>query len=125
VSTARRPYKQVARARAQERTREALLDAAVEEFYGDRWGQASLEALATRAGVTEQTLLRHFGAKEQPPTRSRRWLRAPDPSLRARDRDARSPRGRAAQRGWGAIRPPARLAGAPLSAAAARSGCRA
>jgi AcrR family transcriptional regulator len=60
----RRPYKQVARAQAQERTREALLEAASEEFYGNRWQQTSLEALSARAGVTKQTLLRHFGSKE-------------------------------------------------------------
>jgi AcrR family transcriptional regulator len=60
-----RPYKQVARAQAQERTREALLEAATEEFYEGRWQQVSLQALAARAGVTKQTLLRHFGSKDQ------------------------------------------------------------
>lgn len=59
-----RPYKQVARARAQQRTREALLDVANEELYEGRWSKASLDALATKAGVTKQTLLRHFGSKE-------------------------------------------------------------
>jgi AcrR family transcriptional regulator len=59
-----RPYKQVARAEAQERTRDALLDAAIDEFYGDRWQKTSLEALSARAGVTKQTLLRHFGSKD-------------------------------------------------------------
>ncbi|MGA9876208.1 MAG: TetR/AcrR family transcriptional regulator [Solirubrobacteraceae bacterium] len=59
-----RRYKQVARAQAQERTRDALLDAADEEFYEGHWPKASLEALAKRAGVTKQTLLRHFGSKE-------------------------------------------------------------
>jgi AcrR family transcriptional regulator len=60
----RRPYKKVAREQSQQRTREALLEAAIDEFYADRWGKASLEALAARAGVTKQTLLRHFGSKE-------------------------------------------------------------
>jgi AcrR family transcriptional regulator len=60
----RRPYKQVAREQAQQRTREALLEAAIEEFYGDRWNKTSLETLAERAGVTKQTLLRHFRSKE-------------------------------------------------------------
>jgi AcrR family transcriptional regulator len=59
-----RPYKQVARAKAQERTREALLDAAMEEFFEDRWQKTSLELLAAKAGVTKQTLLRHFGSKD-------------------------------------------------------------
>jgi AcrR family transcriptional regulator len=60
----RRQYKQVARDEAQQRTREALLEAAIDEFYADRWSKVSLAALATRAGVTKQTLLRHFGSKE-------------------------------------------------------------
>jgi AcrR family transcriptional regulator len=59
-----RPYKKVAREQAEQRTREALLDAAVDEFYSDRWRQTSLEKLARRAGVTKQTLLRHFGSKD-------------------------------------------------------------
>jgi AcrR family transcriptional regulator len=60
----RRQYKQVAREEAQQRTREALLEAAIDEFYADRWSKVSLAGLATRAGVTKQTLLRHFGSKE-------------------------------------------------------------
>jgi AcrR family transcriptional regulator len=60
----RRPYKKVAREQSQQRTRDALLEAAIEEFYSDRWATTSLEALAARAGVTKQTLLRHFGSKE-------------------------------------------------------------
>jgi AcrR family transcriptional regulator len=60
----RRPYNKSARAESQQRTHEALLDAADEEFYAGRWQKTSLEALAARAGVTKQTLLRHFGSKE-------------------------------------------------------------
>lgn len=60
----RRQYKQVAREQAQRRTREALLEAAIDEFYADRWSKVSLAGLAARAGVTKQTLLRHFGSKE-------------------------------------------------------------
>lgn len=61
---AQRPYKQVARAQAQERTRETLLQAASEEVERDGWRQASLETVAERAGVTKQTALRHFGSKQ-------------------------------------------------------------
>lgn len=57
-------YRQVAREQAQQRTREALLDAAIDEFFGERWSETSLAELAARAGVTKQTLLRHFGSKE-------------------------------------------------------------
>jgi AcrR family transcriptional regulator len=60
----KRPYKKVARAKAQERTRETLLQAAAEEVEEDRWTQTSLESVAERAGVTKQTALRHFGSKQ-------------------------------------------------------------
>jgi AcrR family transcriptional regulator len=59
-----RPYKQVARAQAQERTRDDLIDAATEEFFKGHWMKASLESLSAKAGVTKQTLLRHFGSKD-------------------------------------------------------------
>jgi AcrR family transcriptional regulator len=60
----RRPYKQVARAQATQRTRETLLQAASEEVERDGWERASLESVAERAGVTKQTALRHFGSKK-------------------------------------------------------------
>jgi AcrR family transcriptional regulator len=60
----RRPYKKVAREQAQQRTRDALLDAADDEFYSDRWQKTSLQELSKKAGVTKQTLLRHFGSKD-------------------------------------------------------------
>jgi AcrR family transcriptional regulator len=59
-----RAYKQVARAKAQEQTRETLLQAATEEVEQDSWSQASLESVAGRAGVSKQTVLRHFGSKQ-------------------------------------------------------------
>ncbi|HEX4690008.1 MAG TPA: helix-turn-helix domain-containing protein [Solirubrobacteraceae bacterium] len=58
-----RPYTQVKRAQAAERTRTALLDAAEHVFLAGDWEEASLEAIAARAGTTKQTLLRHFGSK--------------------------------------------------------------
>jgi AcrR family transcriptional regulator len=60
----RRPYKKVARAQAQERTQQALIEAAGEEFFEGDWMSASLDSLAAKAGVTKQTLLRNFGSKE-------------------------------------------------------------
>jgi AcrR family transcriptional regulator len=54
----------VARAQAQQRTREALLEAAVEELTQGHWESVSLATLAARAKVTKQTLLRHFGSKD-------------------------------------------------------------
>lgn len=59
-----RPYKQVARARAQQRTRDALIDAASEELSKGGLAKASLQTVAAKAGVTKQTVLRHFGSKE-------------------------------------------------------------
>jgi AcrR family transcriptional regulator len=59
-----REYKQVARAQAQERTREALMDVATDEFFAGNWLKASLDSLSSKAGVTKQTLLRHFGSKD-------------------------------------------------------------
>ena len=62
--SSQRAYKQVARAKAQEQTRETLLQAATEEVEQDNWTQASLESVAGRAGVSKQTVLRHFGSKQ-------------------------------------------------------------
>mgnify|MGYP001473559975 CR=1 FL=1 len=59
-----RGYTKVARAEAEERTRTALLDAADQAFLSGPWERASLEAMAEAAGVTKQTLLRHFGSKD-------------------------------------------------------------
>jgi AcrR family transcriptional regulator len=58
-----RPYTQVKRAAASERTRTALLDAAEAVFLAGEWEPSSLEGIAARAGTTKQTLLRHFGSK--------------------------------------------------------------
>jgi AcrR family transcriptional regulator len=58
-----RTYTKVARAAAEEQTRTALLDAAEVAFF-DEGGAHSLEAIAAAAGVTKQTLLRHFGSRE-------------------------------------------------------------
>jgi AcrR family transcriptional regulator len=59
-----RGYTKVARAEAEERTRMALLEAADEAFLSGPWERVSLEAIARAAGVTKQTLLRHFGSKD-------------------------------------------------------------
>jgi AcrR family transcriptional regulator len=59
-----RPYNQVARAQAQQRTRKALMDAALAEFFEGHWEKTTLTAVAKLAGVTKQTLLRHFGSKD-------------------------------------------------------------
>ncbi len=64
AATSRRPYKKVARERSEQRTHDTLLDAADEELSAGRWAKVSLEAMAAKAGVTKQTVLRHFGSKD-------------------------------------------------------------
>ena len=59
-----RAYTKVARAQAEEQTRSSLLEAADEAFLSGPWEKASLDAIASAAGVTKQTLLRHFGSKD-------------------------------------------------------------
>ena len=59
-----RPYSKVARAQSEERTRAALIEAADEAFLSGPWNRTSLESIARNAGVTKQTLLRHFGSKD-------------------------------------------------------------
>ena len=58
-----RQYTKHARAVREDRTRSALLDAAERLFFERGWDATSLEAVAGEAGVTKQTLLRHFGSK--------------------------------------------------------------
>jgi AcrR family transcriptional regulator len=58
-----RRYSKQARAVTERRTRAALLDAGERLFFERGWDATSLEAVAGEAGVTKQTLLRHFGSK--------------------------------------------------------------
>ena len=60
---ATRAYEQVARAEATERTRRAILDAALSLFEQERY-DLPLDLVAERAGVSTRTLLRHFGSKD-------------------------------------------------------------
>lgn len=59
-----RPYRQRARARGSEETRQAILRAAVDLWREQDWEQITLAAIAERAGVTVQTVLRKFGSKD-------------------------------------------------------------
>jgi AcrR family transcriptional regulator len=53
-----------ARAESAARTGERILDAAVEVFWERPTDRLSLEAVATRADVSVQTVIRRFGGKE-------------------------------------------------------------
>lgn len=62
--TARRPYRMTARAEGVAATGERILDATEELFWSGPVDQMSLDAVATRAGVTVQTVLRRYGSKD-------------------------------------------------------------
>lgn len=63
-TTAARPYRQNARAQASARTRQAILDAAVELAMEKAGVNMPLADVAERAGVSVQTVLRHFGTRD-------------------------------------------------------------
>ena len=60
-----RPYRMRARAQAAEATAAAIIAAARVLFAERAYDEVSLPAIAERAGVTVQTVLRRFGSKEE------------------------------------------------------------
>jgi AcrR family transcriptional regulator len=60
-----RSYRMTARAAASEATERNIRDAAVRLFGELPYDQVSLQAVADRAGVTVQTVLRRFSSKEE------------------------------------------------------------
>ncbi len=65
VARSVRPYRMTARAAASEATVQNIRDAAVQLFGELLYDQVSLQAVADRAGVTVQTVLRRFNSKEE------------------------------------------------------------
>jgi AcrR family transcriptional regulator len=59
-----RPYVMTARAEAAQRTGERILDAATALFWEQPTDRPSLEAVAERAGVSVQTVIRRFGGRD-------------------------------------------------------------
>jgi AcrR family transcriptional regulator len=59
-----RAYRMTARARAVEQTRDAVLDAVIALHAEHLSSDISLADVAARAGVSVQTVLRHFGSRE-------------------------------------------------------------
>jgi AcrR family transcriptional regulator len=59
-----RPYVMTARAEAAHRTGERILDAATALFWEQPTDRPSLEAVAERAGVSVQTVIRRFGGSD-------------------------------------------------------------
>ncbi|HEX6205786.1 MAG TPA: TetR/AcrR family transcriptional regulator [Solirubrobacterales bacterium] len=60
----KRQYRMQARARSTEATREAILEAVEVAFEELLYDEMTLAAIAERAGVSVQTVLRHFASKE-------------------------------------------------------------
>jgi AcrR family transcriptional regulator len=58
-----RRYEMSGRTAAMQRTREAILDAAVELFEPAWFDEVTLADVAKRAGVSQQTVVNHFGTK--------------------------------------------------------------
>lgn len=54
----------VRRAESTERTRDAILAAATEVFWSDPAADFTLDQVARTAGVTVQTVIRHFGSRD-------------------------------------------------------------
>ena len=63
-SAARRTYRQTARAEAAERTRRNIMQAAVDVWRDATADDLTLADVASRAGVTVQTVLRKFGSRD-------------------------------------------------------------
>jgi AcrR family transcriptional regulator len=62
--TATRPYRQRRRAAAAEANTERILQAGLDLFVERPWDQITLAAIAERAGVGLQTVIRRFGTKD-------------------------------------------------------------
>jgi len=62
--TAHRPYRQRRRAEAAEANTERILQAAHDLFEERPWDQITFSAVAERAGVGTQTIIRRFGSKD-------------------------------------------------------------
>jgi AcrR family transcriptional regulator len=64
MKTERRQYRMGARAEATAATRQRILDAAVRQFSEQWYDEVTLASVAKEAGVSQQTLVNHFGSKE-------------------------------------------------------------
>jgi AcrR family transcriptional regulator len=64
MKTERRPYRMQARAEAARATRERILEAATALFLEHWYDEVTLAQIARAAGVSQQTLVNHFGSKD-------------------------------------------------------------
>jgi AcrR family transcriptional regulator len=65
MKTERRPYRMGARAAAAEATRTKIVEAAIKAFLATWYDEVTLRHVADEAGVALQTVVNHFGTKEQ------------------------------------------------------------
>ena len=65
MKTEKKPYSMELRAAAAEATRERILAAAAEAFLEGWYDDVTIAAIAERAGVSGQTVINHFGSKEE------------------------------------------------------------
>ena len=65
LEAGRRPYRMTARADAVAATREGIVAAAIAEFWQRPTTDIALDAVARGANVSVQTVLRHFGSKQE------------------------------------------------------------
>ena len=70
----RKAYSMGLRAAAADATRERILTAAADAFLERWYDDVTLAEVAKRAGVSGQTVINHFGGKEQLATAAHRWL---------------------------------------------------
>jgi AcrR family transcriptional regulator len=73
--TTHRPYRQRRRAEAAEANTERILQAALDLFLERPWDQITLAAVAERAGVGLQTLIRRVGTKDGLSRAVNEWVR--------------------------------------------------
>lgn len=78
----KRVYRMTARKEAVKRAREAMLKATFELWLERPYDEVTLEAVAELAGVSRQTVLRHFGSKERLVVAVVDWLRPREDAAR-------------------------------------------
>src|SRR3954466_14696426 len=64
MKTERRPYRMTARAEATATTRRRIIEAALAQFLERWYDEVTLAGIARAAGVSQQTIVNHFGSKE-------------------------------------------------------------
>lgn len=79
----KRAYRMAFRADAAEETRGRILQSAYELWRDHAYDDVSLERVAERAGVSKQTLIRHFGSKDRLVCATADWQRPREEAARS------------------------------------------